>query len=288
MNLTPIEHQDPWFRRYRRQAQTNYLWMAVAGVMLVLFLGAIGLVMFVALLGYALLNVFLSLHSRNQQQAFAHYRQIESLFSLHSMIAVRQPLPQMRLWSASPDFLAPLAGYVLNHRPQHVLELGSGTSTVIVAYCLERNGHGVITAYDHDAAFAEQTRQRITQHNLIQWASVRHAPLTSVDPGDSQASWYDIVTSDLAPIDLLIIDGPPAASGRYARYPALPHLFDHLADSALIVIDDAARSDDNETILRWLAEYDLVQVESIRNEKGMVILQKKSDTPDEVSPTSSD
>jgi hypothetical protein len=58
------------------------------------------------------------------------------------------------------------------------------------------------------------------------------------------------------PIDLLLVDGPPAyaAGHALARYPALPVLGDRLASGATVVLDDAERPGEQEVLRRWERE----------------------------------
>ncbi|MGD6699309.1 hypothetical protein VWV08_22305, partial [Xanthomonas citri pv. citri] len=59
---------------------------------------------------------------------------------------------------------------------------------------------------------------------------------------------------DLKDIELLLVDGPPRASGPRARYPALPLLGTRLAPGARIVLDDVDRTEEQEAADAWLAE----------------------------------
>lgn len=52
-------------------------------------------------------------------------------------------------------------------------------------------------------------------------------------------------------IDLWFVDGPPEATGPQARYPAVPILEAHLADRALIIMDDGRRAAEQAAVERW-------------------------------------
>jgi hypothetical protein len=58
----------------------------------------------------------------------------------------------------------------------------------------------------------------------------------------------------LSEIPMLVVDGPPRATGAAARYPAFPLLQSVLAQKATIVLDDADRPDEEEIVSRWLAD----------------------------------
>jgi predicted O-methyltransferase YrrM len=78
------------------------------------------------------------------------YQQLESLISVTSILSLRTPLPPMRGWAISPDFGVLLVAEILRKKPRQVLELGSGVSTLLIAYCLEKIGHGRVVSFDHD------------------------------------------------------------------------------------------------------------------------------------------
>ena len=93
---------------------------------------------------------------------------------------------------------------------------------------------------------------------------VVHAPLAPHPHAEPGLSWYDdaALTAGLRaalagdPIDLLLVDGPPAYAAGHglARYPALPVLGDRLAPGATVVLDDAERPGEQEVLRRWERE----------------------------------
>jgi hypothetical protein len=83
-------------------------------------------------------------------------------------------------------------------------------------------------------------------------AEVREAPLTPLSIDGKSFQWYDVAQlADLRDIDLLVVDGPPEATGPDARFPALHVLEQKLADTATIVFDDANRQDEQAALRRW-------------------------------------
>ena len=175
----------------------------------------------------------------------------------------------------SPDFGAALAGLLLESRAQSVVEFGSGTSTVIASYCLEQIGRGTLLSLDHDKRYAEVTCAQLREHRLDAIAHVRYAPLCPVTLPAGTWQWYDTSTVSLPrSIDLLIVDGPPMGVGALARYPALPMFYERLSESAIVVVDDASRPDEQEMVKRWLKEYPAFTHEFLPHEKGTVILRR--------------
>jgi hypothetical protein len=211
------------------------------------------------------------------QQAMGEnlYRQLEALISITSILPLRQPLPPMRGWAISPDFGTLLIAEILTRKPQVVLELGSGVSTLLIAYCLEKTGHGRAISFDHDVNFCEKSRAMITAHQLDKVAEVVHAPLQEVRLNAGSWDWYD--TACIAPdirIDLLVIDGPPGQIQAISRYPALPLLQAYFSDEVVILLDDAARTDEQSIIAMWTREFPGFEYEYIPAEKGAAILRR--------------
>lgn len=205
------------------------------------------------------------------------YAQIEALIWLTAQYRFRAPLPPMRKWAISPDFAGLLAALIRRQRPQTVVELGSGVSTLVAGYALEANGSGTVISIDHMEAFTGAARQHALEHGLEARIRFLTAPLTPIALGGAVWRWYDPAQLTLAgPVDLLVIDGPPQQDNPQplARYPALPVLFEYLRPGALIVLDDADRGDEQAVVTRWLAEFPVTLVERVETEKGAVILRR--------------
>lgn len=164
------------------------------------------------------------------------------------------PLPALGGWAMDPSGLVRVLHLVATRRPGLVVECGSGASTVWLAYAV-RDAGGRIVALEHDEAHLEETAGLLEEHHLTDVAELRLAPLSDVPVGDTTRRWYDVgVVEDLKGIDLLVVDGPPGDTSQEARYPAVPLLRDRLADQAVIALDDAARTDEQRILQRWLEE----------------------------------
>ena len=96
---------------------------------------------------------------------------------------------------------------------------------------------------------------------------VVEAPLLEHPAADERLGWYDEAAVaaglDMAfggePIDLLIVDGPPAFAAGHgtSRYPALPVLRKRLAPGATVVLDDIERPGEQVVLERWEREFGL-------------------------------
>lgn len=197
------------------------------------------------------------------------FHQLEALDGLQRELRLDKSLPRTRGWAGSPDFLLELARHARSARPQVVVECSSGASTVVLARCMQLQGAGQVYSLEHDAAYAAQTRAELARHGLADWAQVIAAPLRAHPLQGETWPWY--ATGRLPaglPIDMLVIDGPPQASGRQARYPAGPLLFPLLAPGATVYLDDAARSDEQAILRRWRGEFPLLRQSLLACEKG--------------------
>jgi predicted O-methyltransferase YrrM len=199
------------------------------------------------------------------------YRQTEAFLSLITWIRPRIPLPALRGWAMSPDSLLPLVLTVVEARPRHVVELGSGASTVVLAYALRKSGKGKLVSFEHDSRFAAITNKLVHDHRLTGVARVVEAPLAGEGP------WYDraiVARNAPAKIDLLVVDGPPAGPGDEVRYPAAPCLLPRLSENGLIVMDDAARDGERAVLARWERDFAL-ESRLIPTEKGLAVLRRR-------------
>jgi len=184
----------------------------------------------------------------------AQSREIEALFQLFQQFTPEAPMPSSGDFALNPTDLLDLMHLVRLRRPRLVVELGSGTSSVWLGYALQKYG-GRLVSLDHDPGYARQTRALVTAHGLDEVVEVREAPLRELAANGKTYQWYDVqALDDLTDIDLLLVDGPPAATGPDARYPALPVLAEKLAGTATVILDDTNRQDEREAVQSWIRE----------------------------------
>ena len=69
------------------------------------------------------------------------------------------PMPFGGSWALTPDAAAILASEIAIRRPNTIIELGSGVSTVMVGRLLKQMGCGRLVSLDHDPGWAEETRR---------------------------------------------------------------------------------------------------------------------------------
>lgn len=178
-------------------------------------------------------------------------RSVEALMQLHALPGAGLS-PLLGGWAMEPVAVHALLDVISQWSGPRVVELGSGTSTVWIARMLKSMGAGRVDSLDHERQYAEATRRALEREGLETWAQVHHAPIVDVELGDEVYPWYSLTDAALPDtIDVLIVDGPPAALGERARFPALPALAGRLREGSVLVIDDAGRPDEAEIIGCW-------------------------------------
>ncbi len=184
---------------------------------------------------------------------------------LASLVNTLSILPEMNIKGAVPPFphqgfevtgeqAAFLFHLVRRHRPKLLLELGSGSSTVLFAAALRANGAGRIISVEHDALHARHTAQLLEQAGLSDRVELVLAPLSELKLDDRAFQWYDLaprLRTLAEKIDFVFVDGPPGKVQSLSRYPALPILLPHLSPRALVFVDDASREDETRMVAMW-------------------------------------
>ena len=178
----------------------------------------------------------------------------EALLQLYTEFRPRAPMPSSGRWAMDPTGLLELLFLIRKEQPKIVLELGSGTSSIWIAYALEEAG-GHLISVDHEMDFADRTRSLLDRHDVGHVAEVRLAPLRQLNINGEEFQWYDPdAFRDLHEIDLLLVDGPPGLPCETARYPALHVLQSRLAPDAVVMLDDADRVGEQAIVRRWITD----------------------------------
>lgn len=197
-----------------------------------------------------------------------------------------EPLAAMTSWSIAPEFAWWLYQHVITERPEKIIELGSGTSTLVIAAALKRIGAGRFLSFEHDHAYLEKTRTLLEACDLQDYVELLYAPLERLDLDSESYRWYDL-PYDLIDhmigrkqLDLLIVDGPPAATNHHARYPAMVRLQEYCSDATFVLLDDAAREEEQEILGRWTAflggNYSHHMLDNVRHGPALFYPENKS------------
>lgn len=201
-------------------------------------------------------------------------KQIEAFIGMQSYFSSGDlPMinPERHTWPISPDFGLYLIELLETRNYNLVIEFGSGISTVVVAKAIAKMAKQAATAgaaefisFDHLEKFYKETLVRIQKAKVEQYARVIYAPLKEIELNGQVAAYYDCAETltELAqrhPSNglrvLVIVDGPPAATGKNARYPAGPLMLAHFAGATIdLLLDDYIRDEEKEIARMWSAE----------------------------------
>ncbi len=242
-----------------------------AGLLGVIIVGAL-----IVLVG----SVNLKLNHLNQELNGLKGDMQQGHLSLREMTNIRPLLEGPPLdfsnWAVDPHFGKILAQLINRYQPGHIVECGSGTSTVLAAQLQRRETpRGKVTALEHLSKYAEKSRQLLEDHGLTEQAEVVLAPLRDWDIGEHELPWYDVDLDRFSgeTIDMMIVDGPPGSTGPLARYPAVFVLKPYLSENCVIVMDDGNRPDEERAAQRW-AELLEADLEYVDGPKGTFILRR--------------
>jgi predicted O-methyltransferase YrrM len=202
--------------------------------------------------------------------------QVSAILGLYRLFEPSVPYPPFGGWAIGGECAHLLVSLVLDRQPRWIIEAGSGLSTILAAYALEKiGGQGHIVALEHDEGWREQSLSMIADHGLSHRVDVIHAPLVATTVGHEVFPWYDLAEVDLPDeVEMIFVDGPPQATGTLARYPALPLLYPRLAQGGVLLMDDALRADEREIVERWTQEYSDLEVRLHPDSKGSVEITK--------------
>lgn len=179
----------------------------------------------------------------------------------------RDALPKLGSWKADVGLLDWIVDHVNEARPETVVELGAGASTLVIAQAMKMAGYrGRIVSYDQHADFVMATRAWLAEHGLS--ADLRHAPIVSPTL-KWDGLWYDLEGIPES-IDMLLIDGPPWTVRPTVRARA-DCLFDRISRGGVVILDDAARPGERLVARQWRHDWPQFDWRFRSSIKGMLI-----------------
>lgn len=204
-----------------------------------------------------------------KSELFNTARQLEAFIGIQNYLNHGEMLPQMHGWPVSPDLAFWLIGLIQKNHYDAIIEFGSGTSTILIAQALhsKKNNQGTNRslakhiAFEHLEKFYTKTISELNGTQPNHNTQVILAPLSKQIHSGGDYQYYSCrqhlkdFAADLpgAPTKILVlVDGPPARTGKHARYPALPIILEHFQNSGIdILLDDYARPDEKEIVKMW-------------------------------------
>lgn len=200
--------------------------------------------------------------------------------------------PSFDGWAIDEDLALLLINRIVFGDFTHFIELGSGSSTRLIARALEKIEHSnKLLSIEHSDNYFKKTRNLVQSSDLDKQVSFNLCELVPYDLGNEKYSYYDCeeildeyLTSnenqqDIGKTIFCLVDGPPGLTNNHARYPILPLLLEHLSSNFCIhlYLDDFHRTQEKEIVSKWS---ELVKskgyefaIEEIENKKGLCIFK---------------
>jgi hypothetical protein len=241
-------------------------------------------------------------------------KQVESFIGVQSYLETGQLAMEYHGWPISSDVALFLLGKVEKNNYDLIIEFGSGTSTQLFAKAInnqlksqgkhidenlaliesDKGGtyvrptthrelpHRIVT-FEHNKKYHNKTMAELETNKLSHLVDLVHAPLIEMKIENDDYLYYSCEQklAQLATIFaertvkiLVLIDGPPGATGPLARLPAVPLLLNYLGKHQLdIVLDDYKRQEEIDTVDRWKQQFEkrslTVNEEVVQCEKGV-------------------
>jgi len=185
---------------------------------------------------------------------------LEDIYSLALLSPLLNNFPFVPFTGASlrPFCLAHMINDIVVNGRKHIIEFGSGISTVMIGRLIKLNKlASTLVSIEHNQAWVEVLNSLLAREDLHHCVKVAWVPLATSDLVLDANKWYDteILEENLssAVFDMVIVDGPPAweiGKGR-ARYPTLLYIYDKLSERCSIYLDDADRAGEREVLALW-------------------------------------
>jgi predicted O-methyltransferase YrrM len=179
-------------------------------------------------------------------------------------------------WSVDSFLARRLVQYLMESKPALIVELGSGSSTILIAKCMQNLGHRDYEhlAVDHEARYLALTKQSAQLNGIEDRIQFLECQLQKL-PG-TEVLWYGGLISHLEgkQIDLLVVDGPPGALQKDSRYPTLLQLLPYLSANCTVILDDTSRTDEAEIASRWANSFPGFNLEINPDGHGHAVLTR--------------
>jgi hypothetical protein len=229
-------------------------------------------------------------------------RRLEAFVSIQSYLQPVCLMPSMHGWPISPELAQHLIRMIENNSYNLIIEFGSGVSTLIIAEALRRSSgwrESAVpvpqVAFEHLDLYHQKTMAMLKHAQAENAARVVLSPLVdeifkcrrnlSYRYYECQALLNEVAAScgESAKKILVFVDGPPGATGKHARYPALPLVLPCFPAAAIdVLLDDYQRDDEQEIVAMWIEDLDALgrqfQLKKLKLERGACVVEIQAGT----------
>jgi ubiquinone/menaquinone biosynthesis C-methylase UbiE len=162
-------------------------------------------------------------------------------------------------WALCAETLEYLADRIGQDRPSAILEFGSGTSSLALAWAMTcLHGHSStprVFSIDQSMAHIEQIQGMLRQHHLADAVRFLHADLRLQTIGSRAVRCYALPSETLDEFlggiqpEMILIDGPAGETG--IRFGTVPLVNNVVAPHAVVYLDDGLRDSELDTADQW-------------------------------------
>ncbi|HEX7767647.1 MAG TPA: class I SAM-dependent methyltransferase, partial [Nitrospira sp.] len=169
------------------------------------------------------------------------------------------PLDSLGGWALCAETIDYLMEYIRIQRPSSILEFGSGTSSLALAWVMNRlhgpSDRAYVYSIDQSATYIQKAKDLLARHGLL-----RHVRFLQADVIDQQIGSVNTTCYHLpAPVlhrffegvhpDCVVIDGPAGHNG--VRFGTIPLVRNYLSSQASVFLDDGLRDSELDTAEQW-------------------------------------
>jgi hypothetical protein len=174
-------------------------------------------------------------------------------------------------WAIHRSTAVELAARLDARRPRRILEVGSGTSTAVLAAGAAAHGAELVTL-EHEPRWYGRTRALLDRLGLADGVDLRLAGLAPRRCADGNDHlWY--ATELEGEFDFIFVDGPPRSSGRAG---VLFSITGQLAEGWELWLKNGHRRHEQDCVARWQEHLPVAAATKDLEETGVTILTART------------
>ena len=197
---------------------------------------------------------FLLKSQTNKQIQLADYNKRE----LKAFEILKPYFPEGYLLETSYSLSFQAIQHILNdiliYKPRFILEFGSGLSTIVIGNFIKSNDMNIkLISIDDDLSWQEFLKEMGAIADFYNFPLIDNHPHSY----NGKGKWFEIPDDHLISefkFDLVIVDAPKGALGKFSRYGFIGFVRNRLSDQTIIYLDDTHRPDENKIGQCFLSE----------------------------------
>lgn len=153
-------------------------------------------------------------------------------------------------WAVGPEFLCHVANEICINKRRHIVEFGSGITTILLARLAKVNGLNLkISTIDQNWNWQKIINKIAEQDGVAQYIEFIHNKIIKGVREDISVIQKKMFLKE-EKFDCVLVDG--AASGHpVSRFDAVPIIKKFLAESFVIFLHDTDRKEERQMVMEW-------------------------------------